>query len=490
MKERSKKNTLEQFSDILPEMFLSARHATYILFTLASAGGLLTFSFRVEKMYAETLIPSTFRFERTLKTGTRGEEVRYLQVFLNRDIETRVNTPGLIGGSGNETDFFGAATRAAVVRFQNKYAGEVLRPANLRAGTGLVGAFTRAKLNVVLEETRAAAAPPQATTTPSIPSLREPFQGGSPEDMGEREEREIASVTLTPTTTAPVSFEELNLKTRAALVNIICTTIRSGSFNPVSGSGIIIDPKGVILTNAHVAQYFLLKDYLVPNFVTCTIRTGEPARNRYKARLLYLAPQWVERNFRKIVESEPTGTGQHDFALLLIAESVNPDVPLPSAYPAVALQISEKPLRRKDNAVLVAGYPAGFLGGINIQKELYPVSSIAQTGRLYSFGSTTPDIVSVAGSPLAQQGASGGAVIGSDGKLLGLISTASTGATTGERELFAITGAHMERSFAERNSFSVIEMLANADLTRLADEFNKNVAPALTKLLESALQKE
>ena len=425
--------------------------------------------------FADALIPPTFRFERTLKSGARGEDVRQLQILLNRDSETRVNAPGLIGGAGNETDFFGAATKRAVVNFQNKYASAVLRPAGLTTGTGLVGTLTRAKLNALLADSRATA--PQQTTATPVQLASGNFNG------------QVSSAPPAPTataTTSPISFEELNEKTRAALVNIICTTIRSGSFNPVSGSGVIIDPRGVILTNAHVAQYFLLKDYLVPNFVSCVIRTGEPARNRYKARLLYIAPQWVERNYRKITEQEPTGTGEHDFALLLITESVNPAVPLPSTYPAVALEVSEAPLRRRSE-VLVAGYPAGFLGGINIQKELYPVSSIARTGRLYSFGSTTPDIISVAGSPLAQQGASGGAVIGRSGTLLGLISTASTGATTGERELFAITGAHLERSFAERNAFSITEMLGNADLAQLADEFNKNVAPQLTKLLESAL---
>lgn len=291
------------------------------------------------------------------------------------------------------------------------------------------------------------------------------------------------------TATPALSFNEINTKTRAALVNIICTTIRSGPFNPVSGSGVIIDERGVILTNAHVAQYFLLKDYAVPGFVDCIIRTGEPARNRFKAELLYIAPQWVERNVEKIRLSEPTGTGENDFALLLIKESTNPGLsPLPERYPAIPLDVSDWALRQK-SSVLVAGYPAGFLGGISIQKELYPVSSVAETGDIYSFREDTPDVINVKGSPLAQQGASGGAVVSSNEKLFGLISTASVGATTGERELHAITGAHMEASFRERNNLSLTEMLAKTDLKQFALEFNMNTAPRLTKLLEDEINR-
>src|ERR1700733_7735385 len=58
-----------------------------------------------------------------------------------------------------------------------------------------------------------------------------------------------------------LSSTELNTQTRAALVNIECTTIAGGTFEPISGSGVVIDSDGVILTNAHVAQFFLLRDY-------------------------------------------------------------------------------------------------------------------------------------------------------------------------------------------------------------------------------------
>lgn len=291
------------------------------------------------------------------------------------------------------------------------------------------------------------------------------------------------------TATPPLSWSEINKRTRAALVNIICTTIRSGSFEPTSGSGVVIDPRGLILTNAHVAEYFLLKDYLTPDFVQCVIRTGEPARNRYRARLLYLSPLWLQANYQKIRLAEPTGTGEHDFALLLITESVNAEAsPLPTIYPFLPLDFTNEMLHARNQA-LVAGYPAGLLSGINIQKEFYPSSSVVTTGQVLTFHEKTADVFSIGGSPLAQEGSSGGAVVSSEGKLIGLIVTASAAATTGGRDLHAITPSHIAASFREDTGSDIKDLLAS-DLAATAQSFNENVAPALTNLLESALQKK
>src|SRR3990167_446782 len=55
---------------------------------------------------------------------------------------------------------------------------------------------------------------------------------------------------------------------RSALVNIICYAPSGSRLRSISGSGIIVDQKGIILTNAHIAQHFLLADRGVP----CMIR--------------------------------------------------------------------------------------------------------------------------------------------------------------------------------------------------------------------------
>ena len=48
------------------------------------------------------------------------------------------------------TGRFSTDTQAAVVRFQNKYASEILTPLGLKSGTGYVGLSTRNKINNLL----------------------------------------------------------------------------------------------------------------------------------------------------------------------------------------------------------------------------------------------------------------------------------------------------------------------------------------------------
>ncbi|TSD06308.1 MAG: cell wall surface anchor family protein [Parcubacteria group bacterium Greene0714_7] len=89
-----------------------------------------------------------YRFTRTLRARSNGEDVQELQKFLNANGFT-VATKGP-GSPGNESDYFGPLTYNALVKFQEAHRDEILTPAGLKKGTGIFGAFTRGFVNLLV----------------------------------------------------------------------------------------------------------------------------------------------------------------------------------------------------------------------------------------------------------------------------------------------------------------------------------------------------
>lgn len=90
-------------------------------------------------------------FGKGLHYGVRHADVVFLQKILNADRETQIATTGQ-GSPGNETDYFGPATKRAVVKFQEKHRDEVLTPWGLSRGTGFLGEKTRLKLKTLINK--------------------------------------------------------------------------------------------------------------------------------------------------------------------------------------------------------------------------------------------------------------------------------------------------------------------------------------------------
>jgi len=88
-----------------------------------------------------------FTFTQTLRQGSTGAEVMQLQKFLNSKGFTVAATGA--GSPGNETSYFGPATKAAVIKFQNANAAQILTPVGLTAGTGIWGPSSRAAANAM-----------------------------------------------------------------------------------------------------------------------------------------------------------------------------------------------------------------------------------------------------------------------------------------------------------------------------------------------------
>ena len=75
-------------------------------------------------------------WSRSLKVGSRGADVKDLQVFLNMCADTKVSMSGA-GSAGMETTYFGPATKAAVMKWQ--------MARGVTPASGLFGPLSRAK---------------------------------------------------------------------------------------------------------------------------------------------------------------------------------------------------------------------------------------------------------------------------------------------------------------------------------------------------------
>lgn len=277
-----------------------------------------------------------------------------------------------------------------------------------------------------------------------------------------------------PYSVPPLPFDQVNVDTRSALVNILCQP-RGGSLRPISASGVIIDPRGVILTNAHVAQYVLLSQS--PDIdLSCVIRTGAPARAAWRAQVLYMPSVWVDAHAHEISAEQTMGTGEHDFALLIVSGSAT-EYPLPSSFPYLLPDTRDRVAFTGD-PVLVASYPAEFVGGIAAQTSLYAASSITSVGQLVTLAERSVDLISVGGVIEAQSGSSGGAVVNAWDRLVGIIVTTSEGATTGERDLRALTLSYIDRDIKTQSGKSLSEILGG-DVFAYYSDFSANHAPNL-----------
>lgn len=248
---------------------------------------------------------------------------------------------------------------------------------------------------------------------------------------------------------------------REALVNIICYAPNGSKLHSISGSGVFIDSKGIILTNAHVAQYFLLAS----RGVSCTIRSGGPAIDKYKAALIYLPYAWVNANADILTKTEAIGTGEYDFALLAVTKSATSS-DLPSSFPAISL--AQLP-PASGTPVVIASYGAQFLEAGQIQSSLYPTVVFGSVKDIYTFVLNTIDILALGGSAAAQEGSSGGGVADVSGTLIGTITTSTVQGATATRSLDAITASYIRSEYARETGASLDTLLAKPIATAVSD---------------------
>ena len=334
--------------------------------------------------------------------------------------------------------------------------------------------------NAPQEETKEKDAP---LAVPNEEPLREKEESSTPV-------LPVASAQITPLVSATpvISEADLNTEARAALVNIFCTTKEGSVLNSITGSGVMIDRRGIILTNAHIAQFFLLKDYKYEGHTNCLIRTGAPAQPAFKAEPIYISLPWIEKNAHTLVEENPKGTGEDDFALLRITESVGSGITIPSIFAYMTPDMNESTLIA-GGPILLAAYPAGFLDGATVQKDLWPASAISTIKEIFTFATDTLDLLSTGGSVVAQKGSSGGGVFSmATGKLIGIVVTSSDEGSTGDRDLRAITLSHINRSMFGDTGMDLNAFLSG-DIAERQKNFQETRAVIMRQILFDVLNK-
>ncbi len=156
----------------------------------------------------------------------------------------------------------------------------------------------------------------------------------------------------------------------------------------VTASGVIIS-QDVILTNAHVAQYVLIDDYLNDPNRSCVGRVGSPAKTLYSLKVLYEPPQWIKNNLTAISQNNPEGTGEYDYGLLEITgenKTVAPKI--------ITINTQDQTSLTQAKAT---AYPAGNSSGDQVLNNLNLISETGKVENIYSFNSdNSSDLISLA----------------------------------------------------------------------------------------------
>ncbi|MBU6323643.1 S1C family serine protease [Patescibacteria group bacterium] len=290
----------------------------------------------------------------------------------------------------------------------------------------------------------------------------------------------VAGVTAAIPQPSQAEFDAAASALRGALVNILCSS-DSTALHAISGSGVFIDPKGIILTNAHIGQYLLLEDYPQKGGTACVIRTGSPARTAYVAKPIYVSTSWLADNPSTLTQMAPTGTGEHDFALLAVTASATA-APLPDSFPYIPLSTSHA---YTGLPVAIGSYAAQFLSANEIRSSLSPTLVFGSVEDIYTFATNTIDLFSLGGTAAAQEGSSGGGVADANGNLVGTITTSTVTGNTADRTLRAITTDYIARDYAAQTGSSLSALLAEPTTTAVADFAAK--VPALEAALVSSI---
>lgn len=294
------------------------------------------------------------------------------------------------------------------------------------------------------------------------------------ENNTEQVERPVNKKPAPTVTTNPSSQITPEQKVKSALGNVYCSTIEGNRVQKITGSAVAISNNGVMITNAHVAEHILLSNTKAKNS-NCFVRTGSPARKAYSARVVFLPEEWVLRNKDNLKFTSVTGTGEHDYALILLDEKINT-----SADQLTFIEPVSNSLEKRASVIL-GGYPA-FNANV-IENALYPVIDTSRIVQTFALGNETGALGDTSPSILAIHGSSGGAVGNENGDLIGIIVASILDSETQKPSIRFISFDYIKDDIKEKTGNKFEQFIQNAD--NEASNFIKGKGAELAHILIS-----
>jgi len=211
-------------------------------------------------------------------------------------------------------------------------------------------------------------------------------------------------------------------------VNLLC---KGGPSEYVVATGAIIDSRGYLISNAHVAEGVDAKE-------PCTIRRGSPAQPFREATLIY-----TPISYKNATSEEEKA--RSDFSIWKINE--------PGEYPVWELEYEKSFF--KNELLLTLAYPAELLGNELVFKSLNLIFS-----KTYVEATDTVIIRSTANIS-SQRGSSGGVLIDPyTMRIRGLIFAVSENTNIAEREIFSLTPKGINEIMQKETGKTLKEYLA------------------------------
>lgn len=251
---------------------------------------------------------------------------------------------------------------------------------------------------------------PQAATSPQPSARRAPVLTPTPAPSPQ---------SIQPSEPA-LSDQEIYSRYSPAVIQIYCQSAQE----IFSASGVILNERGLVLTNAHVAE--IIKKTGEAN---CQARHGNPADPFAKIKVIFEANTGL-----KIAGTE---VPQRDVAFLKIYDAVKN---------FAAAEISEINAGEGET-LLTLGYPSEFLQGVNVSVNSNLVFSVLRVEGFADIDGdkTTADGYVFRGGLALQQGSSGTALFKRSGKIVGIMFATTKEKTTAERQGVALSLQYVDK---------------------------------------------